>query len=47
VRERPIAAICRTNRMSSRAVELLRRAGFKRVLLVTNGMLGWHQHRDA
>jgi len=47
VRERPIAVICRTNRMSGQAVELLRRAGFKRVLLVTNGMLGWHQHRDA
>jgi uncharacterized membrane protein YdjX (TVP38/TMEM64 family)/rhodanese-related sulfurtransferase len=46
-RERPIAVICRTNRMSGQAVELLRRAGFKRVHLVANGMLGWHQHRDA
>ena len=47
VRERPIAVICRTNRMSGQAVELLRRAGFKRVQLVANGMLGWNQHRDA
>ncbi|HSC94407.1 MAG TPA: rhodanese-like domain-containing protein [Burkholderiales bacterium] len=47
VRERPIAVICRTNRMSGQAVEVLRRAGFKRVLLVSNGMLGWHQHCDA
>ncbi len=47
VRERPIAVICRTNRMSGQAVELLRRAGFRRVQLVANGMLGWNQHRDA
>ena len=47
VRERPIAVICRTNRMSGQAVELLRRAGFKRVQLVANGMLGWLQRHDA
>ena len=47
VRDRPIAVICRTNRMSGQAVELLRRVGFKRVHLVANGMLGWRQHRDG
>ena len=47
VRERPIAVICRTNRMSSEAVELLRRAGFRRVQLVADGMLAWRQCRDA
>jgi uncharacterized membrane protein YdjX (TVP38/TMEM64 family)/rhodanese-related sulfurtransferase len=47
VRDRPIAVICRTNRMSGQAVELLRRSGFRRVHLVANGMLGWNQHHDA
>lgn len=47
VRERPIAVICRTNRMSSQAVELLRRSGFQRVQLVADGMMAWHRHRDA
>ena len=47
VRERPVAVICRTNRMSSQAVELLRRAGFRRVQLVSDGMLAWHQRRHA
>jgi uncharacterized membrane protein YdjX (TVP38/TMEM64 family) len=47
VRERPIAVICRTNRMSSQAVELLRRSGFRQVQLVADGMMAWRQHRDA
>ena len=47
VRERPIAVICRTSRMSSQAVELLRRAGFRRVQLVTDGMLGWRQQGNG
>jgi len=40
-RERPLAVVCRTNRMSGRAVALLHAAGFKRALLVADGMLGW------
>ncbi len=40
-RERPLAVICRTNRKSVHAVELLRKAGFSQVLLVNDGMLGW------
>ncbi|MHB8453563.1 MAG: VTT domain-containing protein [Acidiferrobacterales bacterium] len=40
-RERPIAVICRTNRMSGRAVQILRDAGFKQALLVDDGMVGW------
>jgi uncharacterized membrane protein YdjX (TVP38/TMEM64 family)/rhodanese-related sulfurtransferase len=47
VRERPIAVICRTNRMSSRAVELLRRADFRRVQLVADGMLAWRRQDHA
>jgi uncharacterized membrane protein YdjX (TVP38/TMEM64 family) len=47
LRERPIAVICRTNRMSIQAVELLRRAGFRRVQLVTDGMLAWRQQDHA
>ncbi|MEK7207334.1 MAG: VTT domain-containing protein [Pseudomonadota bacterium] len=42
-RELPIAVICRTNRMSGRAVELLRAAGFKQPLLVDDGMVGWQR----
>jgi hypothetical protein len=33
--------------MSIQAVELLRRAGFRRVQLVTDGMLAWHQQDHA
>ncbi len=47
VRERPIAVICRTNRMSNQAVEVLRRAGFRKVQLVADGMLAWRQQDHA
>jgi len=47
VRERSIAVICRTNRMSIQAVEVLRRAGFHRVQLVTDGMLAWRRQDHA
>lgn len=40
-REQPVAVICRTNRMSGKAVEFLRDAGFKQALLVDDGMVGW------
>jgi len=40
-RDSPLAVICRTNRMSSKAVQLLREAGFKQPLLVDDGMVGW------
>ena len=43
-RDRPLAVICRTNRMSNKAVGLLREAGFKQVLLVADGMTGWQRH---
>ena len=42
-RERPLAVICRTNRVSAKAVEWLRGAGFKQALLVEDGMLGWRK----
>jgi uncharacterized membrane protein YdjX (TVP38/TMEM64 family)/rhodanese-related sulfurtransferase len=42
-RDRPLAVVCRTNRMSGKAVELLRNAGFKQALLVDDGMLGWQK----
>jgi uncharacterized membrane protein YdjX (TVP38/TMEM64 family) len=42
-RERALAVICRTSRMSGKAVELLRGAGFKRALLVDDGMVGWRR----
>ena len=41
LRDRPLAVVCRTNRMSGRAVELLRGAGFTKAMLVEDGMLGW------
>jgi uncharacterized membrane protein YdjX (TVP38/TMEM64 family) len=47
LRARPIAVICRTNRMSSQAVAALRRAGFRRVQLVADGMLAWRRHGDG
>jgi len=42
-RERPLAVICRTNRVSAKAVEWLRGAGVKQALLVEDGMLGWRK----
>lgn len=47
VRARPIVVICRTNRMSIQAVGLLRKAGFRRVQLVSDGMLAWRQQEHA
>jgi rhodanese-related sulfurtransferase len=46
-REGPLAVICRTNRMSSQAVALLRASGFGGALLVTDGMQGWHRLHDG
>jgi rhodanese-related sulfurtransferase/sulfur relay (sulfurtransferase) complex TusBCD TusD component (DsrE family) len=40
-RELPIAVICQTNRMSGKAVQMLRETGFKQALLVDDGMVGW------
>ncbi|MDA8364472.1 MAG: VTT domain-containing protein [Gammaproteobacteria bacterium] len=42
-RERPLAVVCRTNRMSTQAATLLRDAGFRQVLLVHDGMVGWER----
>lgn len=44
LRERPIAVVCRTNRLSIQAVELLRGAGFRGARLVSDGMLAWRRH---
>jgi uncharacterized membrane protein YdjX (TVP38/TMEM64 family)/rhodanese-related sulfurtransferase len=44
-RDRPLAVMCRTNRKSGQALALLRHAGFKRALLVEDGMLGWRKLR--
>lgn len=44
-RDRPLAVICRTNRMSGQGVELLRGAGFKQALLVDDGMVGWQRQQ--
>lgn len=46
-RERPLAVICRTNRMSGKAVKLLREAGFRQPLLVSDGMIGWAQQTNG
>ncbi len=46
-RELPIAVICRTNRMSGKAVQLLRETGFKQALLVDDGMVGWNQKQPG
>jgi uncharacterized membrane protein YdjX (TVP38/TMEM64 family)/rhodanese-related sulfurtransferase len=43
----PLAVICRTSRMSDTAVKMLHDAGFKRVLLVDDGMVGWQKQGFA
>lgn len=40
-RDRSLAVVCRTNKKSARAAELLRVEGFAQVLLVDDGMVGW------
>jgi uncharacterized membrane protein YdjX (TVP38/TMEM64 family)/rhodanese-related sulfurtransferase len=45
-RDRPLAVVCRTNKVSGKAVELLQSAGFKQALLVADGMIGWNQQAD-
>ncbi|MDP2708019.1 MAG: VTT domain-containing protein, partial [Burkholderiales bacterium] len=42
-RDRPLAVVCRTHRMSGKAVQLLREAGFKQALLLSDGILGWQR----
>jgi uncharacterized membrane protein YdjX (TVP38/TMEM64 family)/rhodanese-related sulfurtransferase/sulfur relay (sulfurtransferase) complex TusBCD TusD component (DsrE family) len=44
-RDRPLAVVCRTNKMSGKAVQLLRETGFKQALLVDDGMVGWQRQQ--
>jgi uncharacterized membrane protein YdjX (TVP38/TMEM64 family)/rhodanese-related sulfurtransferase len=44
LRDHPFAVICRTNRMSGQAVQMLSAAGFKSPLLVADGMMGWSKN---
>lgn len=44
-RDRPLAVVCRTNKMSGKAVSMLREAGFKQALLVDDGMVGWQRQQ--
>ena len=44
-RDHPLAVVCRTNKMSGKAVELLRGAGFKQALLVDDGIVGWQRQQ--
>ena len=39
--EQAVVAICRSDARAAFAVRTLRRAGFKRVLVMSGGMLGW------
>lgn len=45
-RDRALAVMGRTNCMSGRAVELLRKAEFRQPLLVEDGMHGWREAQD-
>ena len=40
-KERPVAVYCRTGRRSASAAEQLRKAGFKKVLNLEGGIVGW------
>ena len=46
-RDRPLAVVCNTNRMSGEAVVLLRDAGFRQVMLVEDGMASWSRQGFA
>lgn len=40
-KERPVAVYCRTGKRSASAAEQLRKAGFKKVLNLEGGIVGW------
>jgi uncharacterized membrane protein YdjX (TVP38/TMEM64 family)/rhodanese-related sulfurtransferase len=40
-RDQRFAVVCRTNRMSGNAVQMLRGQGFRQATLVSDGMIGW------
>jgi len=40
-RDQPLAVVCRTNKKSGKAAEMLRAEGFSQVLLIDDGMVGW------
>jgi rhodanese-related sulfurtransferase len=40
-REQPVAIVCRTDKRSAKAAEVLRRAGFSKVQVVRGGMEQW------
>ena len=42
--ERPIAIVCRTDRRSAKAADLLARRGYARAQVVQGGMTAWHAH---
>ncbi len=42
--EKPVVTVCRTDRRSAKAAELLAQKGFADVHVVTNGMTGWNEH---
>ncbi len=42
--EKPVVTVCRTDRRSVKAVELLAQRGFADVHVVTNGMTGWNEN---
>jgi len=46
-RERPIAVVCRTNKKSGKAADLLRTEGYRNVLPVDDGMVGWSHNNFA
>ena len=41
--EKPVVTVCRTDRRSDKAAELLAQRGFADVHVVTNGMTGWNE----
>ncbi|GMQ88263.1 MAG: hypothetical protein BMS9Abin08_1498 [Gammaproteobacteria bacterium] len=42
--EKPVVTVCRTDRRSAKAVELLAQRGFADVHVVTNGMTSWNEN---
>jgi len=42
--DKPIYLVCRTDRRSTRAAQILSHAGFSTVYVVKNGMTAWNQH---
>jgi rhodanese-related sulfurtransferase len=45
MKQSPLVIVCKTDKRSAKAAELLREAGFKQLSVLRGGMVGWNHER--